>query len=200
MVPFGAQVAGAWVFMFLSAGRGEGLVVMMMDSTPGAGSEDDAAWMRLALHEARAAADEGEVPVGAVVVLGGRVIGRGRNACERLQDATAHAEILAISAASQVVGSWRLEDCTLYVTLEPCPMCLGACLNARVARVVYGAREPKAGACGSVCDLHALPGFNHRIDVTGGVMGEEAATAMRSFFRELRAKRRAEESQDDDDA
>ena len=150
---------------------------------------DDAGWMRLALHEARAAADEGEVPVGAVVVLGGRLIGRGRNGCERLQDATAHAEILAISAASAAVGSWRLEECTLYVTLEPCPMCLGACLNARVARVVYGAREPKAGACGSVCDLCALPGYNHRVEVLGGVMAEEAATAMRNFFRELRARR-----------
>src|SRR5687768_2741139 len=111
------------------------------------GSDED--FMRQALAEARRAGDEGEVPVGAVVVHAGRVVGRGRNACERLQDATAHAEIIAIGAASSALGSWRLDDCTLYVTLEPCPMCMGAGLNARVRRVVYGAPEPKAGACGS---------------------------------------------------
>lgn len=142
--------------------------------------------MRMALGEAQAAADEGEVPVGAVVVCDGRVIGRGRNARERLQDATAHAEILAITAASQTTGSWRLEDCTLYVTLEPCPMCLGACLNARVRRVVYGAMEPKFGACGSVVDLRAPPGFNHRLDTTGGVLGEESSRLLVGFFRALR--------------
>jgi len=96
----------------------------------------DSELMRLALAEAQAAGAEGEVPVGAIIVCDGRIVGRGRNACERLQDATAHAEILAISAASQSLGTWRLEDCTLYVTLEPCPMCMGACLNARVRRVV----------------------------------------------------------------
>lgn len=158
------------------------------------GSEADAdlGFMRQALGEARAAADEGEVPVGAVVVQGGRVVGRGRNACEKLQDATAHAEMVAITAASQSLGTWRLEDCTLYVTLEPCPMCMGAALNARVPRVVYGAREPKAGACGSVVDLAAPPGFNHRIAVVGGVCGDEAAQLMRGFFRALRASRERE--------
>ena len=124
----------------------------------------DADFMRMALQEASAASDDGEVPVGAIIVHEGRIIGRGRNACERLQDATAHAEIVAITAASQALGSWRLEACTLYVTLEPCPMCMGACLNARVPRVVYGAFEPKAGACGSVVDLRAPPGYNHRIE------------------------------------
>ncbi len=145
--------------------------------------------MAVALAEARAAATEGEVPVGAVVVHGGRVVGRGRNACERLQDATAHAEMIAITAASAAVGSWRLEDCTLYVTLEPCPMCLGACLNARVPRVVYGAMEPKCGACGSVVDLRAPTGYNHRISTQGGVLGEDSSSLLKAFFRELRTRR-----------
>jgi tRNA(adenine34) deaminase len=153
-------------------------------------SDDD--WMRLAMREAQLAGEAGEVPVGALVVCDGRVVGRGRNACERLQDATAHAEMIAITAASQAVGSWRLEDCTLYVTLEPCPMCLGACLNARVRRVVYGAREPKAGACGSVVDLRAPPGFNHRLDVAGGILAEESGELLKGFFRALRERRRAE--------
>lgn len=158
------------------------------DEPADAPSSADAFFMRQALAEARLAADEGEVPVGAVVVHAGRVIGRGRNACERLQDATAHAEMVAITAASSALGSWRLEDCTLYVSLEPCPMCLGACLNARVARVVYAAREPKAGACGSVVDLRALPGFNHALTVTGGVDAEESAAILKGFFKKLRER------------
>jgi tRNA(adenine34) deaminase len=149
----------------------------------------DLAFMRLALGEARSAAAEGEVPVGAVVVHGDRVVGRGRNACEKLQDATAHAEMVAITAASAALGSWRLEDCTLYVTLEPCPMCMGAALNARIPRVVFGAREPKAGACGSVVDLAAPPGYNHRIAVEAGVEAEESARLLKEFFRTLRARR-----------
>jgi tRNA(adenine34) deaminase len=151
-------------------------------------SDDD--WMRLALQEARGAGADGEVPVGALVVFGGRIIGRGRNACERLQDATAHAEIIAISAASQSLGSWRLEECTLYVTLEPCPMCMGACLNARVKRVVYGALEPKAGACGSVVDLRAPEGYNHALETSGGVLAGESSTLLRDFFRALRERKR----------
>jgi tRNA(adenine34) deaminase len=151
-------------------------------------SDDD--WMRQALSEARSAGAEGEVPVGALVVCDGRIIGRGRNACERLQDATAHAEIIAISAASQSLGSWRLEECTLYVTLEPCPMCMGACLNARVRRVVYGALEPKAGACGSVVDLRAPEGYNHALEATGGVLAGESSTLLRDFFRALRERKR----------
>ena len=148
----------------------------------------DADFMRMALQEASAASDDGEVPVGAIIVHEGRIIGRGRNACERLQDATAHAEIVAITAASQALGSWRLEACTLYVTLDPCPMCMGACLNARVPRVVYGAFEPKAGACGSVVDLRAPPGYNHRIEATSGVLGSESAMLLKSFFRALRER------------
>ncbi len=146
-------------------------------------------FMAHALHEAEAAGREGEVPVGAVVVCDGRVIGRGRNACEKLQDATAHAEMVALTAASQSLGTWRLEDCTLYVTLEPCPMCLGGCLNARIKRVVYGALEPKCGACGSVVDLSAPPGYNHRIAITGGVLAKPSAHLLKSFFRALREQR-----------
>lgn len=153
-------------------------------------STSDIDYMHIALHEAKLAGDEGEVPVGAVVVCDGRIIGRGRNACERLNDATAHAEMVAITAASQGLGTWRLEDCTLYVTLEPCPMCMGACLNARVKRVVYGAFEPKAGACGSVVDLRAPVGYNHAIEATSGVLGQEAGELLKSFFRALRERKR----------
>lgn len=147
---------------------------------------NDIDYMRMAMGEAQAAADEGEVPVGAVVVYQGRVIGRGRNARERLQDATAHAEVIAITAASQTTGSWRLEDCTLYVTLEPCPMCMGAALNARIRRVVYGAMEPKFGACGSIVDLRAPVGFNHRLETDGGILAEESSRLLVNFFRALR--------------
>jgi tRNA(adenine34) deaminase len=146
----------------------------------------DEQWMRHALVEAEAAAAEGEVPVGAVVVHQGRIIGRGRNARERLGDPTAHAEMVAITAAASAIGDWRLEDCTIYVTLEPCPMCMGACLNARIPRVVYAAREPKAGACGSVVDLRAPPGFNHRVAVTGGILEEVCAGLLVRFFRSRR--------------
>ena len=150
----------------------------------------DSDFMRMALREAELAAAAGEVPVGAVLVCDQRVVGRGRNACERLQDATAHAEMIAITAASQALGTWRLEDCTLYVSLEPCPMCLGACLNARVKRVVYGALEPKCGACGSVVDLSSPPGYNHRIAVTGGVLGEASSALLKEFFRAVREQRK----------
>jgi tRNA(adenine34) deaminase len=142
--------------------------------------------MRSALAEAEAAASEGEVPVGAVIVHQGRIIGRGRNARERLGDPTAHAEMVAITAAASAIGDWRLEDCILYVTLEPCPMCMGACLNARIPRVVYGAREPKAGACGSILDLRAPPGFNHRVAVAGGILAEPCAEILVRFFRARR--------------
>jgi len=153
-------------------------------------TDDDDEFMRQALLEAALAAQEREVPVGAVVVHAGRIIARARNACERLQDASAHAEMLALRAASSALGSWRLEACTLYVTLEPCPMCMGACLNARVARVVHGAAEPKAGACGSVVDLRHPPGYNHAITVTAGVRSEESSALLVSFFRALRDARR----------
>ena len=152
--------------------------------------QPDEHWMREALAEAEAAAQRGEVPVGAIIVLNDEIIGAGSNTCEADQQAVHHAEMHAIQQASKALGSWRLEDCTLYVTLEPCPMCLGACLNARIPRVVFGTTEPKAGACGSVVDLRAPSGFNHAIDVIGGVLAEESAALLRAFFRELRNQRK----------
>jgi tRNA(adenine34) deaminase len=149
---------------------------------------DDDDLMALALAEAATAAAEGEVPVGAVVVAGGQVIGRGRNRVSGLPDPTAHAEILALGAAAQARGDWRLTGCTLYVTLEPCPMCMGACLNSRLDRIVFGAYEPKFGACGSVLDLRAPPGYNHTLTVTGGVGAGASADLLRSFFRERRQR------------
>ncbi len=148
--------------------------------------DTDLHFMQLALAEARRAAAQGEVPIGAVVVRAGEVLARAGNAREAARDPTAHAEILALRAAAQAIGGWRLNDCDLYCTIEPCPMCLGACLNARISRVVYGAREPKAGACGSVVDLSAPSGFNHRLEVLGGVAAEDCAALMRSFFASRR--------------
>ncbi len=151
-------------------------------------SRGDDELMYQALREAEIAFAENEVPIGAVIAHGGRIVGRGRNACERLQDATAHAEILAIGAASAALETWRLEGCTLYATLEPCPMCMGACLNARLDRVVFGAAEPKAGACGSILDLRAPPGYNHRLEVTGGLAADRCSELMREFFRTRRRR------------
>ena len=147
--------------------------------------------MRAALREARAAAADDEVPVGCVVVHEGLVIGRGRNQVETLRDATAHAEILAIGAASNALQSWRLHECTLYVTLEPCAMCAGAIVLARVGRLVYGALDPKAGACGSVLDVIHEPRLNHRVQVASGTLADECGEMLREFFL---AKRRKLES------
>ena len=144
--------------------------------------KDDEAAMRVALAEARKALDEGEVPIGCVIVHDGAVIGRGHNQVERLQDATAHAEIVAIGAASTALSSWRLEDCTLFATLEPCAMCAGAIVLARVGRVVYGAHDPKAGACGSVLNVIDEPRLNHAPPVTSGVLAMEAGELLTSFF------------------
>jgi len=144
--------------------------------------KDDEAAMRVALAEARKALDEGEVPIGCVIVHDGAVIGRGHNQVERLQDATAHAEIVAIGAASTALSSWRLEECTLFVTLEPCAMCAGAIVLARVGRVVYGAHDPKAGACGSVLNVIDEPRLNHAPPVTSGVLAEETGELLTSFF------------------
>lgn len=143
---------------------------------------DDAAFMRIALDEARAAGAAGDVPVGAVVVRDGVVIARDRNRREETKDPTAHAERLAITAAAAVVGAWRLEGCTLYVTLEPCAMCAGAIVLARIPRVVFGATDPKAGAGGSVCDLLRHEKLNHRASVTGGVLGAECGSILVQFF------------------
>jgi tRNA(adenine34) deaminase len=145
------------------------------------------AWMRLALDEARRAAVTGDVPVGAVVVdADGAVLGRGRNAREAVGDPTAHAEILALREAAARLGSWRLDGCTLVVTLEPCTMCAGALVLARVARLVYGAVDEKAGAVGSLWDVVRDRRLNHRPEVVAGVLADEATGELRSFFRSHR--------------
>ena len=141
--------------------------------------------MRQALALAEEAAGHGDVPVGCVVVKDGAVIGRGCNRREERGDAVAHAEVEAIRQACRAVGGWNLHDCALYVTLEPCPMCAGAIINARVGTVCYGARDEKAGACGSVLDLFAER-FNHRPRVYGGVLKEACAALLRDFFHDLR--------------
>ncbi|MDP3833754.1 MAG: tRNA adenosine(34) deaminase TadA [Hydrogenophaga sp.] len=153
---------------------------------PSVPDHDDARFMRLALAEARAAAETGEVPVGAVVVKEGRVIATGRNAPIDSHDPTAHAEIVALRAAAQVLGNYRLEGCSLYVTLEPCAMCSGAMLHARLARVVYGAADPRTGAAGSVLNLFEHAQLNHQTVVQGGVLAEEGAQLLRGFFKERR--------------
>jgi tRNA(adenine34) deaminase len=146
----------------------------------------DERFMEAALAEAREAAKEGEVPVGAVIVWDGRIIGRGHNRVETAQDPTAHAEILAIGAAAQTVKTWRLDEATLYVTLEPCHMCAGASVLARIARIVYGARDPKAGACGSLAMVPQDLRLNHRIEVLHGVLAEECGALLASFFQSRR--------------
>ena len=151
--------------------------------------ERDEAYMARALELAREAAAEGEVPVGAVVVWDdGRIVGTGRNRRETGKSALAHAELEAIGMACRELGGWRLHRASLYVTLEPCPMCAGAIVNARVKRVVFGARDPKAGCFGSVCDFCALP-FNHRPEVVPGVLEADCAAALRAFFQDLRSRR-----------
>ena len=148
---------------------------------------DDAACMREALRCARAAAERGEVPVGAVLVDAERnVLAATRNASMERHDPTAHAEILALRAAGERLANYRLPGCTLYVTLEPCPMCANALVHARIARLVIGALDPKTGACGSVMDLVRDPLANHRIEVVHGVLAEEAGDLLRTFFRERR--------------
>lgn len=147
---------------------------------------DDEAGIRLALREANESLRKDEVPVGCVIVHDGVVIGRGHNQVESLKDATAHAEILAIGAASNALGSWRLNECTLYVTLEPCSMCAGAIVLARLGRVVYGAADPKAGACGSVLDVLGEKRLNHRAELAAGVLGEECGELLREFFKRKR--------------
>ena len=146
-------------------------------------------YMRAALTLAHAAAADGEVPVGCVIVdAGGRIIGRGRNRRERTHRADAHAEMEAIAEACRACGTWRLDECTLYVTLEPCPMCAGAILNAHLPRVVFGAKDPKSGAAGSLVDLLHLPGC-FQPEVSGGILEAECSQALRDFFRTLRQAR-----------
>ncbi len=150
---------------------------------------EDERFMSLALDEARAAAAEGETPVGAVIVRGGEVIASAHNTRERSKNALHHAEMLCIDEACRRLGGWRLPGCALYVTLEPCPMCAGAVINSRIERVVFGARDGKAGSFGSVTDLSALP-YNHRPEITGGVLAEECAALLSDFFTGLRSKQK----------
>ena len=149
----------------------------------------DEQYMRLALELAQQAGQEGEVPVGCVIVRNGQVIGQGRNRRETDKTALGHAEIEAIGEACRNLGGWRLWDCTLYVTLEPCPMCAGAIINARIPRVVFGASDEKCGACGSVCDLFSME-FNHHPSVEKGICEEESGALLRDFFQDLREKLR----------
>ncbi len=145
----------------------------------------DEGFMRFAIEQAQIAAALGEIPVGAVVVKDGQVIGRGYNRREVDGSATAHAEVLAIEDACKALGTWRLTDCELYVTLEPCPMCAGAIINARIRRVIYGVKDEKAGCCGSVADFFAMP-FNHTPLSRSGILEEECRNLLTDFFQQLR--------------
>ena len=151
--------------------------------------DEDIVYMTLALEQAREAAAEGEVPIGAVLVCDGAVVAHGCNAREGAADPTAHAEMIAIREGAERLGRWRLSGCTLYVTLEPCPMCAGALVNARIDRLVYGAADPKAGATGTLYDLSADDRLNHRFEVRGGVLAEECGQILKEFFQDLRGRR-----------
>src|SRR5207249_8555912 len=150
--------------------------------------QSDHYFMGEALRQAARAYEADEVPIGAVVVREGRIIGRAFNQVELLKDATAHAEMLAITQAEEAVSDWRLTDCTLYVTKEPCPMCAGAIVHVRLARVVFGASDPKGGAAGSAVNLLQFPGLNHQCEITRGVREEECRALLQSFFAEQREK------------
>ena len=157
-----------------------------MVSNPRMAIPSDIDFMRRALDLARQAADRGEVPVGAVLVRGAEVVGEGANCPIHRHDPTAHAEIIALRAAAEHLGDYRLNDTTLYVTLEPCIMCASALVHARVSRVVFGAWDPKAGGAGSIADIFAMPALNHRVDVFGGVLAEECSEMLSAFFRARR--------------
>lgn len=151
--------------------------------------DDDTRYMQYALNEARNAMDAGEVPVGCVIVHNGQIVGKAHNQRETLQDPTAHAEILAITQAAAHIGSWRLEDTRLYVTLEPCPMCAGAIILARIPEVFFGAMDPKAGCCGSLMNLLDDSRFNHKPVVNPGLLAEECGSILSEFFRSIRIQR-----------
>ena len=151
----------------------------------------DESFMKQAVKQAKKAYDKMETPIGCVIVHEDKIIARGYNKRNMKKNTLAHAEILAINKASKVLGDWRLEDCTMYVTLEPCPMCAGAIVQARIPRVVIGSMNPKAGCAGSVLNLLQQDGLNHQVEVTKGVLAEECSGLMTSFFRELRKKKKA---------
>ena len=151
-------------------------------------TEEDAQFMRMALEQAARSAAIGEVPIGAALVHEGRVLAQSHNHREAWQDPTAHAEMIVIREGAKALGRWRLIDSTLFVTLEPCAMCLGAMVLARIPRLVFGARDPKAGACGSVLDFACEPRLNHRINVVAGILEEESQRMLTEFFKELRVR------------
>lgn len=151
--------------------------------------QEDIRWMEAALREAERAYDMGEVPIGCVIVKDGRCIARGYNQVETLKDATAHAEIIAIGAASAALENWRLSGATLYVTLEPCPMCAGAILNSRISRIVYGSPDTRFGGCGTTIDVITNNAIGQKVQVTGGVRAEECLGILKAFFMEMRLKK-----------
>ena len=154
-------------------------------------TQEDEHWMQAAIAEARLAEQLGEVPIGAVIVREGQIIGCGHNLRESKHDPTAHAELEAIRDACEQLGAWRLLDCTLYVTLEPCPMCAGAIVQSRLKRVVYGTDDPKAGCAGTLMNLLQEPRFNHETELTSGVLQPECAQLLTQFFRQLRKSKQA---------
>ena len=156
---------------------------------------DDEHWMRRALREAEKAAALGEVPIGCVIVSGGKVVGRGYNRRNTRKTTLAHAEMLAIDQASRRLGDWRLEGCTMYVTLEPCQMCAGALVQSRIDRCVIGAMNPKAGCVGSLLDIPGMPLWNHTVEITRGVLEDECSKMLKSFFKELRVKVKKEKTE-----
>ena len=169
-----------------------GLLKNLMPEEPIIDLQSDHYFMGEALRQAVRAYEKEEVPVGAVVIRTGRIIARAYNQVELLKDATAHAEMLALTQAEEVVGDWRLNECTLYVTKEPCPMCAGAIVHVRLARVVFGAADLKAGAAGTVLNLLQCPTLNHRAEITRGVREVECRDLLRTFFAEQRAKQKSD--------
>jgi tRNA(adenine34) deaminase len=153
-------------------------------------ADQDYKFMQAALRQAQVAYDAAEVPIGCVIVKEGKIVGRGYNQVESLQDATAHAEILAIGAASNTLENWRLQGCTLYVTLEPCPMCAGAILNSRIERIVYGCKDKRLGACGTTIDFLPNNPIHRSVAIQGGILQEECLGIIQAFFIELRAKKK----------
>lgn len=156
---------------------------------PESNPSSDEKWMRQAIRQAELAYDAGEVPIGCVIVYEDRIVGKGYNQVEQLRDATAHAEIIAIGAASSTLENWRLENCTLYVTLEPCPMCAGAILNSRMGRVVYGSADSRFGGCGTTIDVLTGNALQRDVSLTSGVLAEECLGLIRAFFQEMRARK-----------
>ena len=154
--------------------------------------DQDTRFMRMAIDQAFIAEENGDVPIGCVIVHQGRVIGKGYNQREQLNDPTAHAEIIALTQAAAYIGNWRLHDCTIYVTLEPCPMCAGALVLARMDRLVYGTEDPKTGSCGSIYNIVQDDRLNHRLEITKGVMQDDCRDQLQMFFKRRRQENAAE--------